>query len=160
MLKRIALFTLLAVPGSLLFAIVPDAASTAAAHYQTGLAYERLGRLNDAYTELQLACALDAANARMALALGVVATRIGRLDVAQRSLEQSITADSNSIASYYQLAYLYEKQGARDRAIDSWHRFYELNQDETLKQEARKHLQVLEALKPAPPPAPATTPAP
>jgi tetratricopeptide (TPR) repeat protein len=148
MLKRSLIFTLLtACSCTFLYAAEPDAVETAAKHYQTGLAYERLGRLDEAYTELQLACALAPDHARMALALGVVAVRLAHFEVAQRSLEHSITLDANSIASYYQLAYLYEKIGAKDRAVDSWHRFFELNQDETLKQEARKHLQLLEVLK-------------
>ena len=47
-------------------------------HFQAGLAYERLGRYDDAYTELQLAFALDQDNAELALALGIVASRLGR----------------------------------------------------------------------------------
>jgi len=119
--------------------------ASAAGHYQTALAYERLGRLEEAYTELQLACVLDANDAHMALALGIVALRLGRSDVAQRSLEQSVVLDASSIASYYHLALLYEKQGAVDRALDSWNRFLELNRDETLKLQARRHIQFLEA---------------
>src|SRR5438132_780021 len=103
-----------------------DPNQTAASRYQSGLAYERLGRLEEAYTELQLACALDPGDARMALALGVVALRLTRDEVAQRALEQSITLDANSTASYYELAYLYEKQQTDDRAIDSWNRFLQL----------------------------------
>jgi tetratricopeptide (TPR) repeat protein len=123
----------------------PATTETAASHYNSGLAYERLGRLEEAYTELQLACALDANEARMALALGVIATRLGRYEVAQRALEHSIALDANSIAAYYQLAYLYERQLITDRAIDSWSRFLELNQDELLKLEAKKHIQFLES---------------
>src|SRR3989442_14749314 len=62
----------------------------AAQRFQTGLAYERLGRYDDAYTELQLAFALDQNTTEVAVALGVVATRLGRLEVAQRSLERSV----------------------------------------------------------------------
>src|SRR4051794_9675416 len=36
--------------------------NTAAQHYQSGLAYERLGRLDESYTELQLASNLDNGN--------------------------------------------------------------------------------------------------
>jgi tetratricopeptide (TPR) repeat protein len=122
-----------------------DTVPTAASHFQAGLAYERLGRLDEAYTELQLACALDAEDARMALALGVVGLRLGRYDAAQRALERSITRDANSVASYYELALVYEKQKAVDRAIDSWGRFLDLNHDDSLKLEARKHLQFLES---------------
>ena len=118
----------------------------AAQHFQTGLAYERLGRYDEAYTELQLAFALDPDDAPTAVALGVVACRLGRIEVAQRALERSIAVDSNSIASYYQLALIYEKNGTVDRALDAWHRFLSLNQDETLKIIAKKHIQNLEAL--------------
>ena len=76
----------------------------AGAHFQTGVAYERLGRYDEAYTELQLAFALNQDDVQMAVALGVVACRLGRLDVALRALERSITIDSNSVASYFQLA--------------------------------------------------------
>ena len=93
---------------------------------------------------------LDANDARMALALGVVAGRLGRDDVALRSLERSITLDANSAASYYQLALLYEKQKALDRALDSWNRFLELNPDDMLKVEAQKHIRFLESTKAAP----------
>jgi tetratricopeptide (TPR) repeat protein len=124
-----------------------ESVDTAAAHYQTGLAYERLGRLEEAYTELQLACVLDANDARLALALGIVALRLTHYDVAQRSLEHSITLDANSAASYYHLALLYEQQNARDRALDSWNRFLELSPDESLKLQARKHIQYLESHK-------------
>jgi tetratricopeptide (TPR) repeat protein len=118
----------------------------AAQHFQTGLAYERLGRFDEAYTELQLSFALDPDDAQNAVALGVVACRLGRIEVAQRALERSIAIDSNSIASYYQLALIYEKNGTVDRALDAWHRFLSLNQDETLKMIAKKHIQNLEAL--------------
>ena len=120
----------------------------AATHYQTGLAYERLGRYEEAYTELQLAFALDQNNTELALALGVVASRLGRLEAAQRALERSLSLDSNSVASYYQLALLYEKKGVTDRARDAWQRFLSLSQDDPLKEVARRHLQYLEA--PAP----------
>ena len=116
----------------------------AAQHFQTGLAYERLGRYDEAYTELQLSYALDPDDAQNAVALGVVACRLGRMEVAQRALERSIAVDSNSIASYYQLALIYEKNGTVDRALDAWHRFLSLNQDETLKVIAKKHIQNLE----------------
>ena len=118
----------------------------AAQHYQTGLAYERLGRYDEAYTELQLSFALDPDDAQTAVALGVVACRLGRIEVAQRALERSIAVDSSSIASYFQLALIYEKNGTVDRALDAWHRFLSLNQDETLKMIGKKHLQNLEAL--------------
>jgi tetratricopeptide (TPR) repeat protein len=124
-----------------------ESVETAATHYQTGLAYERLGRLEESYTELQLACVLDANDARMALALGLVALRLARYDVAQRSLEHSIVLDANSSASYYHLALLYEQQNAQDRALDSWNRFLELTPDESLKLQARKHIQYLESHK-------------
>ena len=80
-------------------------------HFQAGLAYERLGRYDESYTELQLAFALDQDNAGIALALGIVASRLGRAEVAQRALERSIALDSDSVASYYQLALVYEKRG-------------------------------------------------
>src|SRR5260221_3409068 len=98
-------------------------------HFQTGLAYERLGRYDEAYTELQLAFALNPDDAQKALALGVVACRLGRLEVAQRALERSIAVDSGSMASYYHLALLYEKNGTMDRALDAWHRFLSITQD-------------------------------
>jgi tetratricopeptide (TPR) repeat protein len=122
------------------------AESAGAQHFQTGLAYERLGRYDEAYTELQLGFALDPDNTENAVALGVVACRLGRITVAQRAFERSIAVDSNSIASYYHLAFIYEKNGTIDRALDAWHRFLSLNQDETLKIIAKKHIQNLEAL--------------
>ena len=127
---------------------VPAPNDTAPAHYHAGLAYERLGRLDEAYTQLQLACALEPRDSRMALALGVVALRLGRFEVAQRSLESSITNDANSIASYYELALLYEKQQAWGRAVDSWNRFLELTRDDVLKLEAQKHIKHLESQPP------------
>jgi tetratricopeptide (TPR) repeat protein len=114
-------------------------------HYQTGLAYERLGRYDEAYTELQLAFALNPDDGPTALALGVVASRLGRLDLARRALERSISVDSGSIASYFLLGLLYEKNGTTDRALDAWHRFVSLSQDEALKLIAKKHIQYLEA---------------
>jgi tetratricopeptide (TPR) repeat protein len=121
-----------------------EAPSSAAQHYQTGLAYERLGRYEEAYTELQLAFALDPDNTSGAVALGVVASRLGRFDIAQRTLERSVALDANSVASYYHLALLYEKKGMTDRALDAWHRFVSLSQDEQLKTVAQKHIQHLE----------------
>ena|SRR5437879_2048717 len=114
-------------------------------HFQTGLAYERLGRYDEAYTELQLAFALDQDDVPKAVALGVVACRLGRLEVAQRALERSISIDSNSIASYYHLALIYEKNGVTDRAVDAWHRFLSLSQDDILRMMAKKHIQYLES---------------
>jgi len=114
-------------------------------HYQAGLAYERLGRYDESYTELQLGFAVDQDNAGLALALGVVASRLGRIEVAQRALERSIAIDSDSVASYYQVALLYEKKGANDRAADAWHRFLSLSPDETLKSVAERHIQYLES---------------
>jgi tetratricopeptide (TPR) repeat protein len=117
----------------------------AAQHYQTGLAYERLGRYDESYTELQLAVALDQDNVQKEVALGILACRLGRLEVAQRALERSIELDSNSIASYFHLGLLYEKTGATERALDMWHRFLSLSQDEPLKGMAKKHIQYLES---------------
>ena len=117
----------------------------AAQHFQTGLAYERLGRYDEAYTELQLAFALDQDDVTMAVALGVVACRLGRLEVAQRALERSISLDSNSAASFLHLGLIYEKNGAGERAVDAWRRFASLSQDEPLKSVAQKHIQYLEA---------------
>jgi len=114
-------------------------------HFQAGLAYERLGRYDESYTELQLAFAVDQDNAGLALALGVVASRLGRTEVAQRALERSIALDSDSEASYYQLALLYENKGANDRAADAWHRFLALSPDESLKAVAERHIQYLES---------------
>ncbi len=133
--------------GLTLLSIPVHSEPTAASYYQAGLAYERLGRLDEAYTQLQLACALDANDAKMALGLGIVALRLGREAEAQRALERSITLDSNSAASYYPLALLYEKENRMDRALDSWNRFLELNADENLKIEAKKHIQLLESSK-------------
>ena len=124
---------------------------TAETHYQTGLAYERLGRTEEAYTELQLACALDDNDGAFATALGVVACRLGRFAEAQRALEHSIVLDAGSIASYYHLALLYEKQGQWDRAMDSWHRFTQLNQNEELKLIARRHIENLQGSAVTPP---------
>lgn len=144
-LKTLILFSFLIASPAWLGAEDAPSAETSAQHFQAGLAYERLGRLQDAYTELQLACALDDQDVSKALALGVVALRLGRDDVAQRALEHSIALDANSVASYYELALLYEKQKANDRATDSWNRFLELVTDERLKIEARKHLRYLES---------------
>src|SRR5689334_7146714 len=62
----------------LLFCALPCRAeeNTAAMHYQSGLAYERLRRLDEAYTELQLASNLDNNNPSIAVALGILAMRL------------------------------------------------------------------------------------
>ena len=130
---------------SLSSALALHAEDPAAQHFQAGLAYERLGRYDESYTELQLAFALNQDDPRIALALGVVACRLGRLELAQRAFERSIAVDSNSVASYFHLALIYEKNGATDRALDAWHRFSSLNQDEQLKAIAQKHIQVLDS---------------
>ena len=128
------------------FAADPAPLSTPAQqHFLQGMAYERLGRLPEAYSELQIASTLEAGNAQMALALGDVACRLGRIDPARRALEQSITLDAASVASYFMLAMIYESKGITDRALDSWHRFAGLTQDELLKQLAQKHIRRLEA---------------
>lgn len=147
-LKRLGILSWLLVQGVLGAHADSTPAETAAMHYHEGLAYERLGRLDQAYTKLQLACVLQPNDAKMALALGVLALRLGKEEVAQRSLENSIIHDANSIASYYVLAMLYEKQKAWNRAIDSWNRFLELNRDDSLKIEAQKHLRNLEVAIP------------
>src|ERR1700683_5143231 len=121
-----------------------DPSDIALTHFQSGLAYERLGRYDDSYTELQLAENLEQDNPQMALALGVVANRLGRYDEALRALEHSIALDANSTASYFELALLYEKKGLSDRALESWHRFAQLSQDEPLKTMAKKHIDYLE----------------
>jgi tetratricopeptide (TPR) repeat protein len=139
--------TLLLVLVALLSSLIPVvwADGPAAQHFQTGLAYERLGRFDEAYTELQLAFALDQDDVQKAVALGVVACRLDRLEVAQRALERSLSIDSSSIASYYHLALIYEKNGVTDRALDAWHRFLSLSQDDMLKMMAKKHIQYLES---------------
>lgn len=116
---------------------------SAAQHYQSGLTYERLGRYEEAYTELQVASALAPSDSQAALALGIVASRLGRMEVALRALEQSIATNSGSVASYYHLALVYEKNGSKDRALDAWHRFITLSQDESLKVIAKKHIEYL-----------------
>lgn len=127
--------------------IFADVTSAAQRHFQSGLAYERLGRYNEAYTELQLATNLDPIAATSFLALGVVASRLGLEDESLRALEHSIAIDARSSASYYLLAFLYEKKGLTDRAIESWQRFLQLTTDSTLKVEGQKHLSYLESLQ-------------
>jgi len=121
-----------------------DMSAAAAMRYQTGLAYERLGRLEESYPELQLACNLAPDNSQMSLALGIVACRLARYDEGRRALEHSIALDASSTASYYQLALLYETKGLADRAIESWQRFLQLSQDALLKDEAEKHIRYLQ----------------
>ena len=121
-----------------------DPSDIALNHFQSGLAYERLGRYDDAYTELQLAANLEQDNPQMALAVGIVANREGRYDEALRSLEHSIAIDANSTAAYFELALLYEKKGLTDRSLECWHRFARLTQDEPLKSVAKKHIEYLE----------------
>jgi len=127
---------------SFLFAV--DVTGEAARHFQQGMAYERLGRIQEAYTELQLAANLNPNDSRIHLVLGLVASRAGNIDVAQRALEQSISLDSNSVASYHHLALIYEKKGMKERALESWTRFIQLNQDVSLRQMAEKHIRYLE----------------
>ena len=74
-----------------------------------------------------------------------MACRLARFDVAQRALERSIAIDANSVASYYQLALVYEKKNMDDRALDAWQRFESLNHDDQLKEVAQRHIQYLEA---------------
>jgi Flp pilus assembly protein TadD len=124
-----------------LAAPVPEQAEQ---HFQQGLAYERLGRLQSSYLELQIAATLSPENAQVALALGTVAARLGRIDAARRALEQSISLDAGSVASYFQLAMIYESKNMKERALDAWHRFLGLSQDELLKQMAQKHIQHLD----------------
>ena len=112
--------------------------------FQQGLAYERLGRVEQAYTELQLAHTLDARDAPASLALGVVALRLQRFDVAQRSLENSIALDPGSVASYYVLAMLYEHQHLPERALDMWQRFSGLSNDPVLLDAAKRHIAFLQ----------------
>jgi len=121
-----------------------DAPSDDLVHYQQGLAYERLGRYDEAYTELQVAANLQPDSTEMALAVGVLAARLGRYDEALRSLEHSIALNADSVGSYYELALLYEKNHLSDRALESWQRFLALNQDVPLKDEAQKHIAFLE----------------
>lgn len=123
------------------------AASAARKNFQSGLAYERLGRLDEAYTQLQVAANLDPESAEVALALGIVATRLQLWDEALRALEKSIMIDANSCASYFQLAFLYEKKGLKDRATESWQRFYQLTTDPALKTMAQKHIDFLEKVR-------------
>ncbi|HVO33212.1 MAG TPA: hypothetical protein VMU17_04795 [Elusimicrobiota bacterium] len=146
--RRLAFLTLTLVSLGAIFAGgVParaDALTEANRHYRTGLAYERLGRLDQAYTELQLAANLNPSNAAMALAVGTVASHLGRWDEAQRALEHSIALDAASCASYYELALVYESKNMDDRSLENWHRFTLLALDDTLKAVARKHIAHLE----------------
>jgi tetratricopeptide (TPR) repeat protein len=124
-----------------------DLQTQAVERYRSGLAYERLGRFSDAYTALQLAVNLNPQSAEMSLALGVVASRLGRYSESQRALEHSLALDANSTASYYQLALLYEDQQLSDRALECWHRFLALSQDDLLKTDAQKHIRYLEGTR-------------
>lgn len=123
-----------------------NATSLGTEHYQTGLTYERLGRYNKAYTELQLATNLDADDPRSFVALGVVAVRLGNNDEAIRAFERSITLDANACASYYELAFLYEKKSDVEHAVGAWNRFLALSQNDVLKAQARKHLAYLQSI--------------
>jgi tetratricopeptide (TPR) repeat protein len=57
-----------------------------------------------------------------------------------------VALESDSVASYYQLGLLYEKQGMADRAEDAWRRFLSLSGEDSLKAVAQKHIQYLESL--------------
>jgi len=114
-------------------------------HFQTGMAYERLGRYQEAYTELQVASNLNPGDARIATALGIVAARLGNYDEALRALEHSIALDADSCASYFELGLVYERKKLPERALESWNRFLALNHDDSLKAMARKHIAALQA---------------
>ena len=126
------------------WACATPAADLAQQHFLQGLAYERLGRLSASYSELQIASTLQPDDPQIALALGLVAVRFGRLEMAQRALEQSIVLQADSVASYFELAMLYESKAMNERALDAWHRFAGLSQDDVLKQMAQKHIRRLE----------------
>jgi tetratricopeptide (TPR) repeat protein len=144
MLKRLPLFFLMIFMAGVVRLWAEDPSANALNHFQSGLAYERLGRYDDAYTQLQLAANLEPENPQMALALGIVASRLGRYDEAVRALEHSIAIDANSTASYFELALLYENKNLSDRALECWHRFAQLNQDQPLKTLAKKHIDYLQ----------------
>jgi tetratricopeptide (TPR) repeat protein len=92
----------------------------AKAHDSLGLCYEALGRFDDAARSWEEAIRLESAQAKRSpwpsLNLGLLMTRLDRLDEAEARFREAVGGDPGFAAAHYQLGLVLEKKG---RAADA-----------------------------------------
>lgn len=105
-----------------------------------GLRLDNEGKTELALQTLQQAADADTSDATAQTALGAVALRARRFDVAQTALERAVAIDPKAQTALYSLAMLYEKQKRFPEARDTWQKFLNLSPSAELSEMARRHL--------------------
>src|SRR5204862_242554 len=91
---------------------------SAAGHLLLGEALLKLGRTQEAETELRTAIALDAENVHARARLADLLRNGGRLDEAEACLREALAIDAESPAAIFGLALVQRERGQPDAAIE------------------------------------------
>ncbi|MFC1788035.1 tetratricopeptide repeat protein, partial [Patescibacteria group bacterium] len=130
----------------------PDYAS---AHYQLGLVYDALGRIDEAVGKMESVAQYNPLDVGVAFQLGMLYLRRNAendLERARLAFEHAIgLVPSYSNARWF-LASIYEEQDNFDAAIEQVAKVLELNSDNSLAQARLKRLQEGKRIKELPPP--------
>lgn len=113
----------------------------AAAHYNLGLVYSRIGQLDLAAEALAKATKHAPGRADYHYARGTVELDRGKERGAEKAFRRALDQDFRHLPSLYALASLLSEQGREKTARPFWRRYLELDPDGLRATEARRHLE-------------------
>jgi len=113
------------------------------AHYNLGVAYQRMKAYDRALDELETAIDLDARDPRYHNALGTVRFRQEDYKRAVRAFESALKLDPRHLKAQFSLAATFEKLGRTKDARAAWERYLELDGNSEWATRARENLEKL-----------------
>lgn len=117
----------------------------AEAHFNLGVAYQRIKANDKALDELREAARLRPDNADYHYAVGGAYFRVERYRHAIDSFERAIKIDPFHAKARYSLAVALEKLGRVREAREAWRRYLQIDDSSEWADEARSHLEKLES---------------
>ena len=99
----------------------------ATARIELGMVYRRIGRYDDAMTELEKATQIDPTEATAYYQLASVHRRANDMDSAIEAAERSVSLKPGFEAAHYLLGVLYLETGGAERAVQALSRALDLN---------------------------------
>ena len=98
----------------------------AVAHHNLGIAYKRMGRLDEAISEHQMALKIKPDYATAYESLGDAYIKQWRLDEAVMAIKRALTLEPNDAGAHNKLGIAYAKQGALKEAINAFQKALKL----------------------------------
>jgi len=107
--------------------------------------YYHAGNNDDALVLLQKAVQLDAGNADCQYNLGSIYLEKNQADEALQAFQKAVSLRPSDGSIYNNMALTYEKLGKKQEAQDSWHKVLQFSKSSDLLQQAKTHLDFLQA---------------